>query len=65
MGASDEPDAAPKFEEGSVRPDHTFAGRCADVRALVDNARVCAGADARAVDGDGDEGDDGGSVEGS
>ena len=66
-GASDEPDAVPRFEAGSVGPDYTFGGRCTEVRALVDNVRVCAGADARVVDedGDDDDDDDGGSVEGS
>ena len=48
-------DAAPEFEAGSFGSDHTFTGRCADARALVDSSRAYAGA--RAVDEpDDDEG---------
>ena len=64
--ASDEPyipAAAPGPEAGSVRSDHMFAGRCADVRTLVESARACAGG--RAVDETDGDGDGGGSVAGS
>ena len=43
VGVSDEPyipAAAPGPEAGGVASDHTFAGRCADARALVDRALV-------------------------
>ena len=61
MGISDELVVAPAFEAGGVESDHTFAGGCADARALVNSARACAGV--RPI---GDEDDDeGGNVAGS
>ena len=64
--ASDEPyipATVPWPEVGSVRSGHTFTGRCADARTLVESARACAGG--RAVDETDSDGDGGGSVAGS